>query len=542
MPNFTDRTFYFGQMVIRDRHIIAIRKLSEHNLPPEQLSSGDRMLLPGLIDAHIHIESAMLTPGRFAEMAVRFGTVATVSDPHEIANVCGVEGVRYMIRQSQEVPLKIHYTIPSCVPATDFETSGATIGIQEVQTLILNGGFVALGEMMNYPGVINNDLAVREKLEIARASNLPIDGHAPGVSGNPLKKYIAAGISTDHECTMLGEAKEKIELGMKILIREGSAARNFEALWPLIQTHTRQVMLCSDDLHPDDLVKHHMDELVRRGLRKGISIFDLVQVCAINPILHYKLPVGKLQLGDPADFIVVSDLKNFSVEETWIDGKCQWTHGEVQFQVETGRRINNFIASTIGANEIKISGKSGMYRFIGAMDGTLITGHETVFMESSGGEIFQNIRKDVLKVVVLNRYRPARPAVGLIKGFGLHSGAIASSIAHDSHQIIAVGASDQEIVCAINRIISAEGGICVSHRNTTDLLELPVAGLMSDRPAGEVGEAYRRLSQKARSLGSPLHAPFMTLSFMGLLVIPNLKMSDLGLFDSKEFQFVPLQV
>ena len=542
MPNFTDRTFYFGQMVIRDRHIIAIRKLSEHNLPPEQLSSGDRMLLPGLIDAHIHIESAMLTPGRFAEMAVRFGTVATVSDPHEIANVCGVEGVRYMIRQSQEVPLKIHYTIPSCVPATDFETSGATIGIQEVQTLILNGGFVALGEMMNYPGVINNDLAVREKLEIARASNLPIDGHAPGVSGNPLKKYIAAGISTDHECTMLGEAKEKIELGMKILIREGSAARNFEALWPLIQTHTRQVMLCSDDLHPDDLVKHHMDELVRRGLRKGISIFDLVQVCAINPILHYKLPVGKLQLGDPADFIVVSDLKNFSVEETWIDGKCQWTHGEVQFQVETGRRINNFIASTIGANEIKISGKSGMYRFIGAMDGTLITGHETVFMESSGGEIFQDIGKDVLKVVVLNRYRPARPAVGLIKGFGLHSGAIASSIAHDSHQIIAVGASDQEIVCAINRIISAEGGICVSHRNTTDLLELPVAGLMSDRPAGEVGEAYRRLSQKARSLGSPLHAPFMTLSFMGLLVIPNLKMSDLGLFDSKEFQFVPLQV
>ena len=267
-----------------------------------------------------------------------------------------------------------------------------------------------------------------------------------------------------------------------------------------------------------------------------------MQVCAINPILHYKLPVGKLQLGDPADFIVVSDLKNFSVEETWIDGKCQWTHGEVQFQVETGRRINNFIASTIGANEIKISGKSGMYRFIGAMDGTLITGHETVFMESSGGEIFQNIRKDVLKVVVLNRYRPARPAVGLIKGFGLHSGAIASSIAHDSHQIIAVGASDQEIVCAINRIISAEGGICVSDRNTTDLLALPVAGLMSDRPAGEVGEAYRRLSQKARSLGSPLHAPFMTLSFMGLLVIPNLKMSDLGLFDSKEFQFVPLQV
>lgn len=501
----------------------------------------ERYILPGFIDAHIHIESSMLVPSEFAKIAVTHGTVATVSDPHEIANVMGVEGVEYMIDNSRLVPLKFFFGAPSCVPATEYETAGAIINAAEIQQLLMRDDVKYLAEMMNYPGVIHEAPEVMKKIQIANRINKPIDGHAPGLRGDELKKYHAAGISTDHECFTFEEAKEKLKLGMKVIIREGSAAKNFDALVNLIPKFANQMMFCSDDKHPDDLLEGHINLLVKRALKNGMDLFDVLQMACINPIEHYQLDVGSLRLGEPADFILVNNLVEFKIEETYIEGNQVFTDQKISFNPPQAIPINNFNVSLQQVSDFGISLKKGKLRVIQVHDGELITSEIEHELHQNYNNFQSSVDSDILKIVVVNRYKDVPPAIGLIRGFGLIEGAIASCVAHDSHNIIAVGVDDQSICNAINLIIKNRGGISLSNSEIDKVLPLPVAGIMSNKNAEFVGKAYADIDVSAKAMGSPLSAPYMTLSFMGLLVIPQLKLSDLGLFDGSSFQFTNLQ-
>ena len=501
----------------------------------------DQFILPGLIDSHIHIESSMVTPGSFARAAVSRGTTAVVSDPHEIANVLGIEGVHFMIEDSKKVPLKFYFGAPSCVPATGFEKNGATISREDTKVLMQLPEIKFLSEMMNYPGVINLDQEVMGKIETAIKEGKPIDGHAPGLTGDALVKYVRAGISTDHECSTIEEAREKIELGMKILIREGSAARNLESLMPLFKTKADMLMLCSDDLHPEMLAKGHINKLVARLIMEGYDIFDVVRSCTLNPVLHYNLESGLLKPGDPADIIVVDDYHTMNILETWIDGEKVFGNGLVNFEYENAVPVNKFNSSLIKAEDISVQTNGTMLRVIQAFDKELLTKGLTV--ETNSGEfLYSDSDDDILKIVVKDRYFDSPPAVGFIKGFGLKHGAFASSVAHDSHNIICVGVSDDDIVSAVNEIVNLKGGLAVCDRGDVSSLQLKIAGIMSDRSCESVASDYESLSARVQALGCLLSAPFMTLSFMALLVIPELKISDSGLFDSKKFCHVPLFV
>lgn len=480
-------------------------------------------ILPGFVDSHIHIESSLLAPAEFGRLAAKHGTVATVSDPHEIANVLGIEGVRFMLEDARRSPLKTAFGAPSCVPATTFETAGATLSEKEIAELFDKDHLTYLSEMMNYPGAIARDPEVMAKIQRAKERGLPVDGHAPGLRGKDLLHYVDAGISTDHECFTLPEALEKASLGMKILIREGSAARNFEALHPLLKTHPKQCMFCSDDLHPDLLIKGHIDVLVRRALSLGYDLFDVLRAASLNPVKHYKLPVGLLQVGDPADFIVVDNLKTMHLLKTYIHG-VDVTMLPPQKPAKTP---NRFHAPKIANLDIEVPGKSA--KVIVALDGELITEAKEVPYP------FQE--EDILKLVVVNRYKEAPPAIAFIQGFGLKRGALASSVAHDSHNLIAVGCSDEEILRALSALIAEKGGLAVADGEKVEVLPLPIAGLMSPESGEKVAARYAELDAAAKKLGSPLRAPFMTLSFMALLVIPKLKLSDKGLFDGVAFKF-----
>ncbi|MGI6322326.1 MAG: adenine deaminase [Bacteroidales bacterium] len=500
---------------------------------------ADGFLIPGLIDSHIHIESSMVTPSSFAEQAVSRGTTGVVSDPHEIANVLGIDGVKFMMKNAEKVPLKFWFGAPSCVPATKFESAGGTIDQSDIEELLNNEEIKFLAEMMNFPGVINDDTEVHNKLRAALKAGKPIDGHAPGLTGNDLKKYVESGISTDHECTSLREALEKIELGMKILIREGSAARNLSELKSLISTHPDMVMLCSDDLHPETLMGGHIDRLIIELLKEGFDLFKVIRSCTLNPVKHYSLDAGLLRAGDPADFVILSNYLNMDILETWIDGKKVFEKGRTLFTYSCNNVVNNFKSSVITEDQLKVKNEGNRIRVIGVSDGSLLT-KELIF--NSGKEEFveSDNLNDILKIVVKDRYNDAPPAIAFVKGFGLKTGAFASSVAHDSHNIICVGTNDKDIASAINAIVGTKGGLSVSDNNSVDLLPLPFAGLMSDMPVKNVAAEYERLTSKVRSMGSNLSAPFMTLSFMALLVIPQLKLSDKGLFDSGKFNFVPL--
>ncbi len=492
----------------------------------------DNYILPGFIDAHVHIESSLLPPSSFARLAVNHGTVATVSDPHEIANVLGISGVEYMLDNAAQVPFKFFFGAPSCVPATQFETAGAELNSDEVNTLLQDKRIFYLSEMMNYPGVINQDKEVYEKIKGAHAVGKPIDGHAPGLRGMDLEKYINAGISTDHECFTLEEALEKLALGMKILIREGSAARNFEVLHPLLDKHASNLMFCSDDKHPDGLLLGHINDLVVKSINLGYNLFDVLQVACVNPVKHYKLPVGLLKTGDSADFIVVKNLENFEVLQTFIGGDCVFNFGACSISQMTISVINNFQVEPINESEIIHEPKS-VQEVIECLEGQLVTGCLLVPREKLVPS------NDFLKLVVVNRYSNAKPAIAYIKNFGLERGAIASTVAHDSHNIIAVGISDEEITNAINLVIAEKGGLVASHKDECIILALPIAGLMSDKDAYEVADLYTQLDEYAKTrLGAKLKAPFMSLSFMALLVIPHLKLSDKGLFSGDAFSFV----
>ncbi len=508
----------------------------------ENDNSYSNFIIPGFIDSHIHIESSMLAPSEFAREAVKKGTVATVSDPHEIANVCGMDGIEFMLENAKSTPFKFFFGAPSCVPATTFETAGAEITAADIDVLLSKPEIKYLSEMMNYPGVLYEFPDVMAKLDIAKKAGKPIDGHAPGLKGEQAMKYISAGISTDHECFSLEEAFDKINYGMKVLIREGSAAKNFETLKTLISTHTNDVMLCSDDKHPDDLIVSHIDDLVKRAINDGTDFFDIMQATVINPINHYNLEVGMLRVGDYADFIVVDDLKNFNIQQTYINGTKVAEMGNSLIPSVNINPINQFNCEMKTADDFKISAQDKQIRIIEALEGQLITNQliEDALIVDNFYEA--DISRDILKISVINRYNNAKPAVGFIKNFGLKKGALAGSIGHDSHNIIAVGTSDEMLAKAVNMIIESKGGIVAVDESEAKLLELPIAGLMSTEPAAEVARKYQEIDKKAKELGSSLRAPFMTLSFMALLVIPSVKLSDLGLFDGTDFQFINVAV
>ena len=495
----------------------------------------------------------MLTPPEFARIAVTHGTVGTVSDPHEIANVLGIEGVRYMQKLAAQTPCKIHFGIPSCVPATNFETAGATLGPDSIEELCRDKSLLYLSEMMNFPGVIHRDPEVMKKIAIAKQYGKRIDGHAPGLRGEDLKKYVSAGIETDHECFQIDEAREKLSLGQKILIREGSAAKNFEELWPLLNEAPESCMLCSDDKHPDDLMEGHINQLCARAVAHGVPLFNVLRAACVNPVEHYGLRCGLLRPGDPADLIRLHDLVSFQVMETWIDGQLVAREGESLLPRSKSPRVNHFHATAKVASDFALPAPAAAsdpasssplrIRVIEALDGQIITGAGEAEALLRDGQIVASPGQDILKIVVVNRYKDAPPAVALVRGVGLKSGAIASSVAHDCHNIVAIGTSDEDLARVVNLLIQNEGGIAVvGDGGFEDVLPLPVAGLMSDGYAEDAATAYARLSQAAKALGSPLHAPYMTLSFLALLVIPALKLSDLGLFDGHKFAFVPVSV
>lgn len=501
----------------------------------------NQYILPGFIDSHVHVESSMLIPSSFARIAVTHGTIGTISDPHEIANVCGMEGVHYMIQNGKKVPFHFFFGAPSCVPATAFETAGAAIDSDQVSQLLALEDIFYLSEMMNFPGVLHADSEVMKKIRAAHKAGKPVDGHAPGLRGEDAKKYIEAGISTDHECFTIEEAIDKLSYGMKILIREGSAAKNFEALYELIDDHPHMMMLCSDDKHPDSLVEGHINQLCARAVAKGLDVFNILRAACINPVIHYKLPTGMLLPKDPANFIVVKDLVQFEVLQTYIKGKLVAIEGKSLIPHIAEEAINQFDASPIDVAHLQLSPKEypqneGLIPVIQAIDGQLITNCLWCTPCIENNLLISNTQTDILKMVVYNRYFQAPPKIAFIKNFGFKEGAIASTVAHDSHNIIAIGVEDESIAKAINLVIQEKGGVSCVTAQSEKVLGLPVAGLMSHQDPYQVAADYTIIDKMSKDLGSSLGSPFMTLSFMALLVIPHLKLSDKGLFDGDQFK------
>ena len=540
------KKIYPGEITVKDGQIKSVRPINQSTNQP------GNYILPGFIDSHIHIESSMLVPSEFARLAVVHGTVATVSDPHEIANVCGMEGVRFMIENGKTVPFKFYFGAPSCVPATKFETAGAELNVEQVTELLASDDIYYLSEMMNFPGVLNEDPDVMRKIRMAIAMDKPIDGHAPGLRGEQALAYAAAGISTDHECFTKEEALDKLKYGMKIIIREGSAAKNFEALIDLLNEYDDRIMFCSDDKHPDSLVEGHINQLCARAVAKGIDLFKVLNAACVNPVLHYNLNVGLLREGDPADFIVVKDLEKFEVEKTFINGELVAEDGQSAISSPQSSIINNFSCNKKKIEDFEIKSDGGNeIQVIEALDGQLITNKFNYAPTVIGGKLVSDIEDDVLKIVVVNRYKDAPVAKAFIKNFRLLKGAIASSVAHDSHNIVAVGVDDESICKAVNLVIEKRGGVSATSPQSLSkgkgkdtsmkemVLALPVAGLMSNEDGYKIAEAYTAIDKMVKEeLGSTLSAPFMTLSFMALLVIPHLKLSDKGLFDGDNFQLI----
>ena len=530
LVDIPDREIYPVVLTFNNGVIADISKIPE----------ATNYLLPGFIDAHVHIESSMLIPSEFARLAAVHGTVATVSDPHEIGNVLGIRGVEFMMQNGNKVLFKFNFGAPSCVPATPFETAGAEITATDIDQLLAKNEIKYLSEMMNWPGVINRDKAVMEKIDIARKHNKPVDGHAPGLKGDQAEKYISAGITTDHECFTYEEALGKIELGMKISIREGSAARNFDALIKLVDEYPDMVMFCSDDKHPDELVEGHINILAERAVTAGMDIFNVLQAACLNPVKHYNLEVGMLRPGDAADFIIVEDLETFKVRNTYVDGTMVAENGRSLITSIEEQPINNFNISSINKGSLGVPVGGDKLRVIEAFDGQLITLAIKTDFKSEEGKVVCDLENDILKLVVVNRYFNTTPSIAFIKNFGLKEGAIASSVGHDSHNILAVGVDDKSLETAINLVIGSNGGISAVGGDKEHLLPLPFAGLMSGNDGYQVARDYTKIDEFAKKLGSGLRAPFMTLSFMALLVIPDLKLSDKGLFSGNSFEFVDL--
>ncbi|MCD8481672.1 MAG: adenine deaminase [Verrucomicrobia bacterium] len=521
---------------------ITVSQTKIASIAPDPSAPKDRFFLPGFVDAHVHIESSMLTPVEFARAAVVHGTVATVSDPHEIANVCGLEGVAWMLANAAHTPLKIYFGAPSCVPATPFERAGARFGLDEVRTLLSDDRILYLSEVMNFPAVIAADEFMLSLIKLARTFQKKVDGHAPGVLGDALRTYAAAGIETDHECTTLAEGRERIALGMKVAIREGSAARNFEALWPLLLESPEACFFCSDDKHPDDLVRGYLQHMVARAVANGVPAMAAIKAATLNPVRHYGLQVGLLQAGDPADFIEVANLTTFEVRRTCIAGFWVSDGSTTLLPSFSATAINTFSTSLVSLPELRtpldLFSKSRKFPVIVARDGQLVTGREDLELSYESGFAVSDPSRDLLKIAVYNRYEKAAPAIGFIKNFGLKTGAMASSVAHDSHNIVAVGVSDEMLMAAINAVVANKGGLAFCSAKHNLNYPLPVAGLMGLGTAWEAASAFEKLTALAKADGCNLTSPYMTLSFMSLLVIPSLKIGDRGLFDVDKFCFV----
>jgi adenine deaminase len=527
-----NKRIYAAEICIQEGMIVSITECA---------TAPNQFILPGFIDSHVHIESSMLVPSSFARLAVVHGTIGTISDPHEIANVCGLEGVQYMIDNGKKVPFHFFFGAPSCVPATAFETAGANIDSVATAKLLASPDIYYLSEMMNFPGVLHQDTEVMQKIKAAHAIGKPVDGHAPGLMGEQAKQYIEAGISTDHECFTMEEAVDKLSFGMHILIREGSAAKNFEALHELIDDHPKKIMLCSDDKHPDSLLEGHINQLCARAVAKGINVFNVLRTACINPVLHYQLPTGFARVNDAANFILVEDLTHFKVIETYINGQLVAKDGHSLIEPVQATSINQFNAHPITLSDLQLlvaayPSKDGLVPVIHAIDGQLITNLVWTKPSIIDNKIVADTEKDILKVVVYNRYHAATPKVGLIQSFGFKTGAIASTVAHDSHNIIAVGVDDESILKAINLVVHEKGGISCVQNELSKVIGLPIAGLMSTEDPYQVANDYIEIDKMAKALGTQLGSPFMTLSFMALLVIPHIKMSDLGLFDGDQFK------
>lgn len=527
-----DRIFS-GEITVQNGRIAEVK---------ETAKADKHLIVPGLVDAHIHIESSMLVPSEFARLAVVHGTVATVSDPHEIANVVGCRGVDYMIDNGKKVPFHFNFGAPSCVPATHFETAGAHLGPWDIEELLKRDEIKYLSEMMNYPGVLNHDPEVMEKIHIAQKYGKPIDGHAPGLRGEQAQRYIEEGISTDHECFTKEEALDKLKYGMKIIIREGSAAKNFNALIELIAEYPDKIMFCSDDKHPDSLVRGHINELVKRAITYDYKPMDVLRAATLNPVRHYKLGNGLLQKGDWADLIIVDSMEDFEVQQTYIKGQKVAEHGKTLIEHSHSDYINRFDAIYINPEDLAVEAKTDSIRVIEVLDGQLITKQSQTYARIEDGKAISDTERDILKLVVVNRYKTCPPAVAFVHRFGLKSGAIASTVAHDSHNIIAVGVDDVSIKRAINLLVKNQGGISVVNEDDHTVLPLPVAGLMSVEDGYSIAEQYETMDDIVKALGCQLASPYMTLSFLALLVIPELKLSDKGLFDGNTFQFVDLFV
>ena len=528
---------YPVELTVQDQHIKSIKKVSVKE------ASKLPFLVPGFVDAHVHIESSMLIPSEFARLAVVHGTVGTVSDPHEIANVCGMAGVEFMIENGKTVPFKFNFGASSCVPATTFETAGAVLTADEVDDLLSRNEIKYLSEMMNFPGVLNQDPEVMQKLASAKKYQKPVDGHAPGLRGEQSAQYISAGISTDHECFTAEEALDKLRLGMKILIREGSAAKNFDALIALMNEYPDRMMFCSDDKHPDSLVSGHINQLCTRAVAAGVTVFKVLKAACVNPVLHYQLDIGQLKISDPADFILLKDLKDFEVFQTYVNGELVAENGETKIKSISSAPINHFNCKLKTPKDFVFpaedpSAEKQKVAVIEALDGQLITQKTETGLPVKNGFVASDLQQDILKICVVNRYKEAPVTKAFIKNFGLKEGALASSVAHDSHNIVVVGVDDESICKAVNLVIAAQGGISCVENLDESILPLPVAGLMSSNGGYEVAEAYTKIDAMAKKLGSTLSAPFMTLSFMALLVIPHLKLSDLGLFDGDGFKLI----
>jgi len=500
--------------------------------------TSDIYITPGFVDSHIHIESSMLSPSEFARAAVVHGTVAVVSDPHEIANVMGIEGVKYMIKDGKASPMKFYFSAPSCVPATPFETSGAILDNKKVEELLKLDEIKYLGEVMNFPGVLHGDPDVMEKILCAKKYGKLIDGHAPGLRGADLKKYASSGISTNHECLTPDEALEDLQAGIKVQIRKGSAADIFESCLPIIEKHYNFLMFCSDDKHPDDLVRGYLNEMVKESINHGIDIIKVFKVASVNPILHYGLDVGMLRVGDYADFLEIDNFKNFNILKTYINGEIVACNQNPLIPRRQSVIINNFKTGKKNVADFAFPCTTDTIDVIAAIDGQLITDRLVVKPNVKNGNAVSDIERDILKITVVNRYKNTRPAVGFINNFGLKEGAIASSVAHDSHNIIAVGVNDEELCKAVNRIIEKQGGICAVSGNKEIILPLPIAGIMSNEDYLTVARKYTKVDEMAKSMGSTLRSPFMTLSFMSLPVIPKLKLTDRGLFDVEKFEYL----
>lgn len=528
-----ERTIYPAKIQIEEGSITSIERLSE---------VFETYIIPGFVDAHVHIESSMIIPTEFARLCIPHGTIATVSDPHEIANVLGMRGIEFMIENAKQSPLTIVFGAPSCVPATNFETAGAIIDAHDIDQLLSKPEIGYLSEMMNYPGVLFSDEMVMEKLRIAKAHGKPIDGHAPGLRGEQAKQYADAGITTDHECYSLEEAIEKISYGMKILIREGSAAKNFDALHPLINLYPDACMFCSDDKHPNDLMRGHINQIVSRAIAMEYDIFDILRIAHLHPKEHYGINIGSLRIGDKADFIICDNLSDFKPKSVFMNGMCLAENGEITYSIQQSISEDYSVCNIdpITKDALRIPAKSQNIRVIEAISGELITNSLMISMESHDGALHSDTSRDILKIANINRYQKSDIALGFVKGIGLKRGAIASTIAHDSHNIIAIGVDDHSMQSAINALIACKGGIAFADDETVEVVSLDIAGLMSSHNGYEIAMKYESIDQMVRDAGSAVHAPFMTLSFLALLVIPSLKLSDKGLFDGETFAFTSL--